>query len=34
MENVGQNMKFCEENINFAPKIVSENAFKKDGFLL
>jgi len=32
MENVGQNMKFCEENNNFAPKILSETPLKNMAF--
>ena len=34
LENIGQNMKLCEEKNIFAPEMASENAFKKYGFLL
>ena len=29
MENIGQKKKLCEEENKFAPKMASENAFKK-----
>ena len=31
MENIGQKKKLCEEKKIFAPKMASENAFKKRG---
>ena len=34
MENMGQKKKPCEEKKIFAPKITSENAFKKRGYHL
>ena len=34
MENIGQKKKPCEEKKYFAPKMASENAFKKCGYHL
>ena len=34
MENIGQKKKPCEEKKIFAPKMASENAFKKRGYHL
>ena len=34
MENIGQKKKHCEEKKIFAPKMVSENEFKKRGYHL
>ena len=31
MENIGHKKNTCEENNIFAPKMASENAFKKRG---
>ena len=33
MENIGQKKKPCEEKKIFAPKIASENAIKKCGYI-
>ena len=34
MEYIGQKKKLCEEKKIFAPKMASENAFKKHGYHL
>ena len=34
MENIGQKKKPCEKKKIFAPKMASENAFKKCGYHL
>ena len=34
MENIGHKKNTCEEKKIFAPKIISENAFKKCGYHL